>query len=109
MHDCVFIGGAKRAAQWVLKREDAIRKISVTGRFSVNNHGLICVLAENALGIAMLEPSLCRAPILAGRLVPVLPDWAPAKLPVFVATTTTKHTAAARAFIEFIADRFASR
>ncbi len=109
LHDCIFIGGAKRAAQWTLRREAATRKIHVNGRFSVNHHGLISALAESGMGIAMLEPSLCRDAISVGRLIPVLPEWEAAKLPVFVVTASRVQNAAARAFIEFVADRFASR
>lgn len=61
------------------------------------------------MGIAMLEPSLCRDAISVGRLIPVLPEWEAAKLPVFVVTASRVQNAAARAFIEFVADRFASR
>ena len=108
-HDCIFIGGSKRAAQWTLWREGSPSKVSVTGRFSINNHGLICSLSESGMGIAMLEPGLCREPIGAGRLVPVLADWEPAKLPVFVVTASRQQSATVRVFIEFIANRFASR
>jgi DNA-binding transcriptional LysR family regulator len=108
-HDCIFIGGNKRTIEWKLRREKTTCKIEVTGRFSVNNHGLICALAESDMGIAMLEPSLCRAPINAGRLVPVLAGWEPIKLPVFVVTTSHLQSAAARAFIDFVADRFLVR
>lgn len=109
MHDCIVIGGAKTSVQWTLKREKTTCKVAVTGRFSVNNVGLICALAENDMGIAMLEPRLFREPISAGRLVPVLADWTSANLPVFIVTTSRLQTAAARAFIEFVADRFSSR
>lgn len=109
LHDCIFIGGAKASAEWSLKRERTTCKVAVSGRFSVNNVGLICALAENDMGIAMLEPRLFRDPISAGRLVPVLADWTSANLPVFIVTTSRLQTAAARAFIEFVADRFSSR
>ena len=108
-HDCIFIGGIKRVAEWTLWRDGSSCKVPINGRFSVNNHGLICALAESGMGIAMLEPGLCREPISAGRLVPVLADWEPAKLPVFVVTTSRQQNATVRVFIEFIANRFASR
>lgn len=108
-HDCIVIGGSKTSTQWALKREKTTCKVAVSGRFSVNNIGLISALAENDMGIAMLEPRLFREPISAGRLVPVLPEWTSANLPVFIVTTSRLQTAAARAFIEFVADRFASR
>lgn len=109
IHDCIYIGGKHQLAQWTLSKDDHICKLAVTGRFSVNNHGLISELAQSGLGIAMLEPTLCREAIAAGRLTPVLADWTPAKLPVFVVTTSKLKSAAARAFIEFISDRFSSR
>lgn len=112
-HDCIFIGGGKTSVLWTLKREKTMRNaaisVQVSGRFSVNNIGLICALAESDMGIAMLEPRLFREPISSGRLVPVLADWTSANLPVFVVTTSRLQTAAARAFIEFVADRFSSR
>ena len=108
-HDCIFIGGAKRAAQWTLRREESTCTVNVNGRFSVNNLGLISALAESGMGIAMLEPSLCREPISSGRLIPVLPEWEATKLPVYVVTASRVQNAVARAFIEFVADRFASR
>ena len=109
LHECIYIGGVKRAVQWTLQKEKLITKVSVSGRFSVNNIGLICALAERGMGIAMLEPTICREPISAGRIVPVLSDWEPAKLPVFVVTTSRQQSATVRAFVEFMADRFASR
>ena len=108
-HECIFIGGVNRAVEWTMRSQASICKVSVNGRFSVNNHGLISALAESGMGIAMLEPSLCREAINAGRLIPVLSEWEPAKLPVFVVTASRVQNAAARAFIEYVADRFASR
>ena len=108
-HQCVFIGGTQRFAQWTLQRGESVCKIQVTGRFSVNNHGLIGSLAESGMGIAMLEPSLFQEAIHARRLVPVLPEWQPANLPVFVVTSSKLQNATAQAFIDFISVRFASR
>jgi len=48
--------------------------ITVRGRFSVNNLGLMRTLAEREMGVAALAPSLCREAIAAGRLVPVAAD-----------------------------------
>ena len=108
-HDCIYIGGKQRSAEWSLSKDDVVCKLTVTGRFSVNNHGLISTLAESGLGIAMLEPTLCREAIKAGRLIPVLSEWTPAKLPVFFVTASKQKSAAARAFIDFVSDRFSSR
>jgi DNA-binding transcriptional LysR family regulator len=108
-HDCIFIGSGKAKVNWRLAGEDGSHTVSVQGRFSVNNHGMMRALAEREMGIAVLDPSLCRDAIAAGRLVPVLSDWAVPRLAVHAVTTSRLHGAAARAFIEFVADRFASR
>jgi DNA-binding transcriptional LysR family regulator len=107
-HDCIVIGGARRTAEWTFQHEKTSCKVSVQGRFSVNNQALISALAENDLGIAMLEPVLCRKAINAGRLLPVLEEWVSPPLPVYVVTTSKLQSAAARAFIEFVTHRFAT-
>jgi len=65
-------------------------------------------LAEREMGIAALDPGLCREPIAAGRLVPVLPDWSVPKLAVSAVMTSRMQAASVRAFVEFLADRFAA-
>jgi len=108
-HDCIFVGGGKSSATWRFEREGhRAVTITVRGRFSVNNLGLMSTLAEREMGVAALAPSLCREAIAAGRLVPVLADWVAPRLVVHAVTTSRSHTATVRAFIEFIADRFAA-
>jgi DNA-binding transcriptional LysR family regulator len=108
-HECIFIGRGKRQATWRFAGDGAGATVTVRGRFSVNNHGLMRTLAEREVGIATLDPSLCRDAIATGRLVPVLPDWSVPRLGVYAVTTSRMHQAAVRAFIDFVADRFASR
>jgi DNA-binding transcriptional LysR family regulator len=106
-HDCIFVGGGKSSATWRFER-DGSRSLSVTvrGRFSVNNHGLMRTLAERDMGIAALAPSLCRDAISTGRLTPVLADWTVPRLGVFAVTTSRLQSAIVRAFVDFVADRF---
>ncbi|MBN8507872.1 MAG: LysR family transcriptional regulator [Burkholderiales bacterium] len=108
-HDCIFVGGGKSSATWRFEREGS-RALSVTvrGRFSVNNHALMRTLAERDIGIAALAPSLCREAIGAGRLMPVLGDWTVPRLGVFAVTTSRLQSAIVRAFVDFVAERFAA-
>jgi DNA-binding transcriptional LysR family regulator len=80
----------------------------VRGRFSVNNHGLMRTLAERDMGIAALAPSLCREAISVGRLTPVLADWTVPRLGVYAVTTSRLQPVIVRAFVDFVADRFAA-
>jgi DNA-binding transcriptional LysR family regulator len=108
-HDCIFVGGGKPQASWRLVSEaGAAVTVDVRGRFAVNNHSLMRALAERDLGIAALDPALSREAIVAGRLVPVLPDWSVPKLAVSAVMTSRLQAAGVRAFVEFLADRFAS-
>lgn len=107
-HDCIFVGAGKSQANWRLVGEAGAVTVTVGGRFSVNNHGLMSALAERGMGIAALDPGLLREAIAAGRLVPVLPDWSVPKLAVNALMTSRLQAAGVRAFVEFLADRFAS-
>ncbi len=108
-HDCIFVGNGKAGATWRFEpARGSTVSVQVKGRFSVNNHGLMRSLAERDMGIAALAPSLCRDSIAAGRLVPVLNQWTVPRLGVHVATASRTQSACARAFIEFVADRFAA-
>lgn len=78
------------------------------GRFSVNNHGLMSTLAERDMGIAALAPSLCRESIGAGRPTPVLAYWTVPRLAVYAVMTSRSQSAVVRAFVDFVAKRFAA-
>jgi DNA-binding transcriptional LysR family regulator len=60
------------------------------------------------MGIAALAPSLCREAIGDGRLTPVLADWTVPRLGVYAVTTSRLQSAIVRAFVDFVADRFAA-
>jgi DNA-binding transcriptional LysR family regulator len=106
-HDCIFVGAGKSSATWRFEREGS-RALAVTvrGRFSVNNHGLMRTLAERDMGVAALAPSLCREAIGDGRLTPVLADWTVPRLGVYAVTTSRLQSAIVRAFVDFVANRF---
>ena len=106
-HECVFVGAGKQGANWRFESDNhRAQTVLVHGRFSVNNHGLMRLLAERDLGIAALAPALCREAIAAGRLAPVLADWTVPSLGVYAVTTARLQTAGVRAFVDFVADRF---
>ena len=48
-------------------------EVTVRGRFALNNLGLMRLLAERGMGIAVLSHALARDAVNAGRLVQVLP------------------------------------
>jgi DNA-binding transcriptional LysR family regulator len=48
----------------------------------VNNLGLMRLLAERGMGIAVLAPPLVRETVARERLVQVLPEWGVPRLPI---------------------------
>ena len=83
--------------------------MTVRGRFGVNNHGLMQLLAERGPGIAALTPALVQSAVLQGRLVPVLAAWSVPRLPIHAVVASHLQSAAVRAFVDFLAQRFSER
>ncbi|MBU6953641.1 LysR family transcriptional regulator [Hahella sp. HN01] len=105
--DCIIIG-AQAQAVWRLQRADETVEVAVKGRFAVNNVSLMRVLAECGFGVASLATVLARDALAEGRLIPILTDWAVPRLPVQAVTSSRLQTACAKAFIDYLADRFTS-
>ncbi|HAT33537.1 MAG TPA: LysR family transcriptional regulator [Janthinobacterium sp.] len=104
-HDCIHLTGPQRQARWCLRNGEAAADVTVSGRFAVNNHGLMQVLAERGLGVAALTPALVREAIQSGRLSRVLPLWSMARLPIHAVTHSRLLSAGARALLDFLARR----
>lgn len=104
-HDCLLVRPSRRAASWRLERGDEVVDVAVSGRVTVNNQGLMRLLAERGLGIGLLTPDLAREALASGRLVRVLPGWTMAPMPIHAVTSSRLLTAGAKAFIEFLRAR----
>jgi len=67
----------------------------------------MALLAERGMGIAALAHNLAREGVIAGRLVPVLPEWALPPLPVHAVMSSRLQPACVRALVEFLTTRLA--
>lgn len=106
-HECIYVSNPKRAARWKLERARESIEVTVRGRFGLNNPGLMRVLAERGMGVAMMPPRLARDSVVAGRLERVLPEWAPRAIPVQAVMSSRLQPAGVRALIDFLAMRLA--
>lgn len=106
-HDCLCLGSAAQASRWRFTQGAQAHDVTVRSRWGLNNIGLMRLLAERQMGIALLAPELAQPAVLAGRLEPVLRGYAAPNLPLQVVMSSRLPTAAARAFIEFVAARLA--
>jgi len=84
--------------------EHAVR---VSGTLHANSGDFIAQAAARGCGI-VLEPAFVVADeVRAGRLVPLLQDFAPAPLPVYAVYTSRKHLSAkVRLFVDFLVKSF---
>lgn len=78
--DCLAYSGESRREHWALS--DGGSSISITaGRaFSANNGEVLADMAADGVGVAMLPGFHIAEHIRTGRLVHVLPGWAPPEL-----------------------------
>ncbi len=104
-HECLNLPAPGREARWRLMRDGAAMEVTVRGRFAANNLGLMRLLAERGLGIAVLSHALARDAVNAGRLVQVLQGWALPPLPVHAVMSSRLQPASVRAFVDFLAAR----
>lgn len=104
-HDCLHLGSAARPVRWRLVDGAQTCDVTVSGRVGLNSIGLMRMLAERGMGIAMLSPVLVRDSVLNRRLMPVLPAFTAPSLPLHAVMSSHLQPAVARAFVAFIASR----
>jgi DNA-binding transcriptional LysR family regulator len=84
------------------------RPVRISGNLHSNNGDLLAEAAARGAGI-VLEPAFIVGPeVRAGRLVPLLQEFAPSPLPIYAVYPSRKHLSAkVRLFVDFLIERFA--
>ncbi len=84
------------------------RSVRITGPVHSNNGRFLETLAAQGAGISR-EPDFISGPdVRAGRLKPILQEFEPPPLPIYVVYPSRRHLSAkVRAFADFLAERFA--
>jgi len=78
--DCLGYGAESHREAWQLSDGNASVTISAGRSVSANNGELLAHMAEDGAGVALLPVFIVAEQLRTGRLVPVLPDWAPPQL-----------------------------
>ena len=103
-HRCIglrFASGRRYA--WQLGRGAEARQLQVAGPLTVNDDMLALQAAEAGLGLAYVYAAQAAPALAAGRLVPVLADWAPPAEPLYLYYPSRRlQPAGLQAFIDWV-------
>ncbi len=108
-HNCFTYEYLSPRDHWrFLDRDGVEQRVRVTGTLHSNNGDLLAEVAARDAGI-VLEPGFIVGPdVRAGRLVPLLQDYAVPPLPIFAVYPSRRHLSAkVRVFVDFLGARFA--
>jgi DNA-binding transcriptional LysR family regulator len=112
-HSCLCYWRESSDDLWVLASAGHISRMRVHGRYHVDNPESVAEAALAGLGIAMLPDYLCSDALGDGRLVRVLPGWAPqtkfGSLISGVATTERMRILRNQVLMGFLKQQFAGR
>jgi len=84
------------------------RTVRVSGNLHSNNGDFIAEVAARGAGIVLEPAFVVGADVRAGRLVPLLQDFAPPPVPIYAVYPSRKHLSAkVRLFVDFLVESFA--
>ena len=107
-HNCLRYTYRPQPEGWSFSRDGAATTVRIAGNLEANNGDALRAAALAGLGIVYLPDFIAAADIAAGGLVRLLPDWETPSLPIHAVFPPQRHPSAKlRAFIDFLATRFA--
>lgn len=98
-HQCI---GFLKTANWILAKGHERQTVSCTGRFMLNNVGMMRRLALLHQGIIFIPSQAIEDDLINGSLKPVLPEWSGEPVTVYALTETRLLPAKVQIFLEFI-------
>lgn len=108
-HRCLEYAYMQTRGVWTFR--DAAgreRRVHINGPVYANNGGFLGALAAQHVAIAFEPDFLVGDDIRAGRLVPLLREFTAPAIPIYAVYPSRRHLSAkVRAFVDFLAERFA--
>jgi len=109
-HACLTYAYSPERRVWHFTDEAGhAHAVPIAGPIHANNAEILAAFGERGVGV-LLEPDFVVAPqVRAGTLVPILPGYVAATIPVHAVYPSRRHLSAkVRAFIDFLVTRFAA-
>ncbi|HTP98898.1 MAG TPA: LysR family transcriptional regulator [Casimicrobiaceae bacterium] len=108
-HACLLYQYAPQRDTWPFTdRTNVQHRVRVAGPVYANNGDFLAALARDGIGIAYEPDFIVGADVRAGRLVPILRNYAPVTSGIHVVYASRRHLSAkVRAFSDFLVERFA--
>lgn len=98
-YDCI---GFPKVDSWTLTNGKEQIEAVCSGRFQLNNVGMMKRLAVLGQGVILIPESAIEEEIASGKLIPILPDWRANPQPVYAFTETRLLPAKVRIFIDYL-------
>jgi DNA-binding transcriptional LysR family regulator len=106
-HMCIRLRADEGGSTWRLNRRTGSQvgvSVPVTGRFVVSSNLMIRQLTLMGAGIGVIDQTVAADGVRSGQLVPVLPAWRLAPVPLHMLTSTRLVPARVRLFGEALGE-----
>ncbi|PKF77636.1 LysR family transcriptional regulator [Vibrio sp. vnigr-6D03] len=106
LHQCVGYRNFQRHV-WHLHKRGLTESVEINSRLTANEVTALTQAALQGFGLALQPTYLVNSYISEGKLVPVLPDWAPSELTIYALYSSRRHQLpSVRALIDHLAQFF---
>lgn len=104
-HRMIELGPPNKAHQVDLRRGGDLATVRYSPCLHIDDPEAVCLAAERGIGVAVVPSFAAAAAICDGRLVRVLPDWAPTPVPVTILyRADIAPPTRVRAFVDFLVE-----
>lgn len=107
-YDCVCYDRGGSSDKWTFSDGSSHHVVQIKPRLISDNAVAVHRAALAGAGLAVLSHILARPDIGAGRLIPVMPDYPPARMPIYAVYASRRNIPSrVRAVLEFLIDAVA--
>ena len=106
-HNCLTYVNWSMQNEWLFRRKNVERKVSISGNLRGNNGDILSTAAIEGLGVILHPTFMVYEALREKKLVRILSDWKVDDLTVFAVYPNRKFLPPkVRSFIDFLAERF---